>query len=90
MQINVPGEIPIGAFSEASPIILPVPIEKYHLYVKREGGEWEKHLNVLFVIRQVMHSSMCMKLLLADPNSGKWFIPSEYWKVSIKSVANKK
>lgn len=66
MQINVPGEIPVGAFSKASPIILPVPTEKYHFYVKRERGEWEKHLNASVILisdkTQLMHSSMCMKL----------------------------
>lgn len=78
MHINVPGEIPVGGFSEASPIILSLPTEKYHFYVKRE--RWvRKHLNVSSVLMsdktqlKYVHET----LLLADANRGKWFIPMQ-------------
>lgn len=91
MQINVPGKSPSELLVRLHQLSFPFPPRNI-TYMWRERERWVRKAFKCLVCNktQLMHSSMWMKLLLADPNRGKWFIPREHWKVSIKSVANKK
>lgn len=60
MQINVPGKSPSELLVRLHQLSFPFPLRNItYMWRERERGEWEKHLNVWFVIRRSSCTQVC-------------------------------